>query len=107
MRQEEAARRESIDDLLYGRSDQGRVAERAERFGFLFSKAHAVALTQGAKPYADPLSGLRGVVCSDGCRPEGLVRRRRSVSGCGCVNNGLVSLAGLFRDYAASCDLHH
>ncbi|GAA1227357.1 hypothetical protein GCM10009646_14140 [Streptomyces aureus] len=33
VRQEEAARREFIDDLLYGRSDLGLLAERAERFG--------------------------------------------------------------------------
>lgn len=32
IRQEEAARREFIDDLLHGRSDLGRLAERAERF---------------------------------------------------------------------------
>ncbi len=35
VRQEEAARREFIDDLLYGRSDLGRLAERAERFGLV------------------------------------------------------------------------
>lgn len=44
IRQEEAARREFIDDLLYGRSDLGRLAERAERFGLRFSHAHAVAV---------------------------------------------------------------
>ncbi|MFI6055245.1 PucR family transcriptional regulator [Streptomyces violascens] len=44
VRQEEAARREFIDDLLYGRSDLGRLAERAERFGLRFSHAHAVAV---------------------------------------------------------------
>jgi hypothetical protein len=33
MRQEEARRREFIDDLLSGRSDPGRLAESAERFG--------------------------------------------------------------------------
>ncbi|MFD3515657.1 PucR family transcriptional regulator [Streptomyces sp. NPDC058657] len=53
VRQEEASRREFIDDLLYGRSDLGRLAERAERFGLLLSHAHAVAVAQGAAPYHD------------------------------------------------------
>ncbi|NUK06997.1 helix-turn-helix domain-containing protein [Streptomyces lunaelactis] len=53
VRQEEAARREFIDDLLYGRSDLGRLAERAERFGLLLSHAHAVAVAEGPEAYAD------------------------------------------------------
>ncbi|WP_309234302.1 PucR family transcriptional regulator [Streptomyces lunaelactis] len=53
VRQEEAARREFIDDLLYGRSDLGRLAERAERFGLLLSHAHGVAVAQGGEPYDD------------------------------------------------------
>ncbi|MEN8656139.1 helix-turn-helix domain-containing protein [Streptomyces sp. 21So2-11] len=53
VRQEEAARREFIDDLLHGRSDLGRLAERAERFGLLLSHAHAVAVAQGDEPYDD------------------------------------------------------
>ncbi|MER5885020.1 helix-turn-helix domain-containing protein [Streptomyces sp. NPDC001941] len=48
VRQEEAARREFIDDLLYGRSDLGRLAERAERFGLRLSRAHAVAVAAAA-----------------------------------------------------------
>ncbi|MEU5595594.1 helix-turn-helix domain-containing protein [Streptomyces sp. NPDC020298] len=51
VRQEEAARREFIDDLLYGRSDLGRLAERAERFGLRLSQTHAVAVAQGPAPY--------------------------------------------------------
>ncbi|GAU67263.1 putative CdaR family transcriptional regulator [Streptomyces sp. NBRC 110611] len=51
VRQEEAARREFIDDLLYGRSDLGRLAERAERFGLRFSHEHAVAVAQGPASY--------------------------------------------------------
>ncbi|MER6013239.1 PucR family transcriptional regulator [Streptomyces bluensis] len=51
VRQEEAARREFIDDLLYGRSDLGRLAERAERFGLRLSQAHAVAVAQGPVAY--------------------------------------------------------
>ncbi len=46
VRQEEADRREFIDDLLYGRSDIGRIAERAERFGLRLSQAHAVAVAR-------------------------------------------------------------
>ncbi|WP_345567176.1 PucR family transcriptional regulator [Streptomyces plumbiresistens] len=53
VRQEEAVRREFIDDLLYGRSDLGRLAERAVRFGLLLSRAHAVAVAQGGKPVED------------------------------------------------------
>ncbi|MFJ3173814.1 PucR family transcriptional regulator [Streptomyces roseus] len=51
VRQEEAARREFIDDLLYGRGGLGRLAERAERFGLRLSQAHAVAVAVGPEPY--------------------------------------------------------
>ncbi|EFL36520.1 regulator [Streptomyces viridochromogenes DSM 40736] len=53
VRQEEAARREFIDDLLYGRSDLGRLAERAERFGLRLSHAHAVAVAEGPTAYEE------------------------------------------------------
>ncbi|MFF8957836.1 PucR family transcriptional regulator [Streptomyces sp. NPDC014894] len=53
VRQEEAARREFIDDLLHGSSDLGRLLQRAERFGLLLSHAHAVAVAQGREPYDD------------------------------------------------------
>ncbi len=53
MRQEEAARREFIDDLLYGRSDPGALAERAERFGLRLARTHAVAVAAGTLPYGD------------------------------------------------------
>ncbi|WP_437065155.1 PucR family transcriptional regulator [Streptomyces sp. enrichment culture] len=61
VRQEEAARREFIDDLLYGRSDLGRLAERAERFGLLLSRAHAVAVAEGDKPVEDADPAARQV----------------------------------------------
>ncbi|ELS56624.1 PucR family transcriptional regulator [Streptomyces viridochromogenes] len=61
VRQEEAARREFIDDLLYGRSDLGRLAERAERFGLLLSRAHAVAVAQGGVPVDDTHPATRQV----------------------------------------------
>ncbi|MEU9861943.1 helix-turn-helix domain-containing protein [Streptomyces sp. NPDC047971] len=64
VRQEEAARREFIDDLLHGRSDLGRLAERAERFGLLLSHAHAVAVAQGSEPYEDGYAVSRGVESS-------------------------------------------
>ncbi|WP_020553378.1 PucR family transcriptional regulator [Embleya scabrispora] len=51
VRREEAARREFVDDLLYGRSDPGRLAERAERFGLRLARAHAVAVAVGASDY--------------------------------------------------------
>ncbi|MFD8391740.1 PucR family transcriptional regulator [Streptomyces sp. NPDC059680] len=53
VRREEAARREFIDDLLYGRSDLGRLAERAERFGLHLSRAHAVAVAEGPAAYVE------------------------------------------------------
>ncbi|MFD5815796.1 PucR family transcriptional regulator [Streptomyces sp. NPDC059618] len=53
VRHEESARREFIEDLLYGRSDLGRLAERAERFGLRLSRAHAVAVAQGPASYAE------------------------------------------------------
>ncbi|MEV6332003.1 PucR family transcriptional regulator [Streptomyces sp. NPDC051909] len=64
VRQEEAARREFVDDLLYGRSDLGRLAERAERFGLLLSHAHAVAVAEGPEPYADGYPVSRSVESS-------------------------------------------
>ncbi|POX41100.1 regulator [Streptomyces sp. Ru73] len=53
VRQEEAARREFVDDLLYGRSDLGRLAERAERFGLLLAGEHAVAVAEGPERFDD------------------------------------------------------
>lgn len=61
VRQEEAARREFIDDLLYGRSDPGTLAERAARFGLLLSHAHAVAVATGPEAYDDAHPVTRGV----------------------------------------------
>ncbi|MFF7984036.1 PucR family transcriptional regulator [Streptomyces sp. NPDC007901] len=61
VREEEAARREFIDDLLYGRSDLGRLAERAERFGLVLSRAHAVAVAQGPEAYDDAATVTRRV----------------------------------------------
>jgi DNA-binding PucR family transcriptional regulator len=53
MRQEEGERREFVDDLLYGRSDLGRLAERAQRFGLRLGRTHAVAVAAGTEKYDD------------------------------------------------------
>ncbi|MCF6523759.1 helix-turn-helix domain-containing protein [Streptomyces sp. JJ36] len=53
VRQEEGERREFIDDLLYGRSDLGRLSERAQRFGLHLGRVHAVAVATGAEKYDD------------------------------------------------------
>ncbi|SCK35028.1 hypothetical protein YWIDRAFT_06341 [Streptomyces sp. SceaMP-e96] len=59
--QEEAARREFIDDLLHGEPIWG-VSPNLERFGLCFSHthtdAHAVAVAEGTAAYseADPLA---------------------------------------------------
>lgn len=72
VRQEEAARREFIDDLLYGRSDMGKLAERAERYGLRLSYAHAVAVARGAAAYEEgdptPRSVERAMVSRFGDR---------------------------------------
>ncbi|MGV9311103.1 PucR family transcriptional regulator [Streptomyces sp. NPDC003691] len=64
VRRQEAARREFIDDLLYGRSDLGRLAARAERFGLVLSQAHAVAVAEGPEPYDDGYPVTRQVEAS-------------------------------------------
>jgi sugar diacid utilization regulator len=61
VRQQEAERREFIDDLLYGRSDLGRLAERAVRFGLVLSRAHAVAVARGPEAYDDTAPVTRQV----------------------------------------------
>jgi len=47
LHQEEAGRREFLADLLSSRSDQGRLAEHAERFGLNLACAHVVAVAEG------------------------------------------------------------
>ncbi|MET9803563.1 helix-turn-helix domain-containing protein [Streptomyces sp. NPDC006368] len=46
IRGEEATRREFVDDLLEGRTDLGRLAERAERFGLRLLGPHVVAVVR-------------------------------------------------------------
>ncbi|MER5862147.1 helix-turn-helix domain-containing protein [Kitasatospora sp. NPDC002040] len=60
LRQEEAGRREFVADLLSSRSDLGRLAEHAERFGLNLACAHIVAVADGdGYNPEDPL--VRGV----------------------------------------------
>ncbi|MFF7608220.1 helix-turn-helix domain-containing protein [Streptomyces parvulus] len=61
IRQEEAARREFIDDLLHGRGDAGQLAARAERFGLRLSRDHAVAVAEGPVAYDETDSVPRRV----------------------------------------------
>lgn len=61
VRQDEAARGEFVDDLLYGRSDPGRLAERAERFGLRLGRGHAVAVARGEDAYEDSQPVVRRV----------------------------------------------
>ncbi|MGW5349041.1 PucR family transcriptional regulator [Streptomyces sp. NPDC004031] len=44
VRRAEAERRAFVDDLLYGRSDPGRIAEQAERFGLRLAERHVVVV---------------------------------------------------------------
>ncbi|WP_336246850.1 helix-turn-helix domain-containing protein [Streptomyces cupreus] len=50
VRGEEAMRREFVDDLLDGRTDLGRLAERAERFGLRLVGPHSVAVARADSP---------------------------------------------------------
>jgi GGDEF-like domain/PucR C-terminal helix-turn-helix domain len=60
LRQEEAGRREFVADLLSSRSDLGRLAEHAERFGLNLACPHVVAVADGdGYDLEDPL--VRGV----------------------------------------------
>ncbi|MER7337332.1 helix-turn-helix domain-containing protein [Streptomyces sp. NPDC000075] len=53
VRQEEAARREFVDDLLLGRGDPGRLAERAAGRGLRPDGSHTVAVARATAPYTD------------------------------------------------------
>jgi hypothetical protein len=50
---EQLVRQEFIDDLLYGRSDLGRLAERAERFGVTLAGTHLVAVARAERAFTD------------------------------------------------------
>lgn len=53
MRQEEAQRRQFIDDLLSGRSDVGRLAETTERFGLRLAGQMTVAAVGADRSFVD------------------------------------------------------
>lgn len=60
LQREEAGRREFVADLLSSRSDLGRLAQHAERFGINLACAHVVAVADGdGYDMEDPL--VRGV----------------------------------------------
>jgi hypothetical protein len=59
--QEGAERREFIDDLLHGRSDPGRLAERADRFGLRLAASYLVAVARAAQPFTDGDARMRHV----------------------------------------------
>ncbi|MBG0832740.1 helix-turn-helix domain-containing protein [Planomonospora sp. ID67723] len=74
IRQEEAARREFVDDLLQGRAD--RLAERAEHFGLRLAESYVVAVARlsgpaaGGAPPSDP---ARARTSDGGSGPAGRV----------------------------------
>ncbi|WP_179166604.1 helix-turn-helix domain-containing protein [Streptomyces sp. CB03238] len=51
VRREEAVRREFVDDLLDGRTDLGRLVERADRFALRLAGRHRVAVARAAVPF--------------------------------------------------------
>ncbi|WP_263579052.1 helix-turn-helix domain-containing protein [Streptomyces sp. PSKA30] len=51
IRGEEATRREFVGDLLEGRTDLGRLAERAERFGLRLVGPHRVAVARAGRAF--------------------------------------------------------
>lgn len=51
IRRDEAMRREFVGDLLHGRTDLGRLAERAERFGLRLVGPHRVAVARAATAF--------------------------------------------------------
>jgi sugar diacid utilization regulator len=60
LRREESGRREFLADLLSSRSDPGRLAEHAQRFGLNLAGAHVVAVAEGdGYDIEDPV--VRGV----------------------------------------------
>ncbi|GAA0555315.1 CdaR family transcriptional regulator [Saccharopolyspora erythraea NRRL 2338] len=61
LRQEEAARREFIDDLFYGRGDPGSLAERAQRFGLRLAEAHIVSIVKSDEPIDETTHVLHDV----------------------------------------------
>ncbi|WP_449063569.1 helix-turn-helix domain-containing protein [Planomonospora algeriensis] len=68
IRQEEAARREFVDDLLHGRAD--RLAERAEHFGLRLAESYVVAVARPAMSVRAVGTGSGGTG-SGGVRPDG------------------------------------
>jgi hypothetical protein len=66
IRQEEAARREFVDDLLHGRAD--RLAERAEHFGLRLAESYVVAVARPAGPVRAGRTGSDGKEAAPGVK---------------------------------------
>ncbi|MEB3366561.1 PucR family transcriptional regulator [Saccharopolyspora mangrovi] len=58
LRQEEAARREFIDDLFHGSTDLGTMAERAQRFGLRLAESHVVIVIEGDLAFHESTQAL-------------------------------------------------
>ncbi|MGK5640975.1 PucR family transcriptional regulator [Streptomyces sp. URMC 126] len=76
VRQEEAARREFIDDLLHGRGDLGLLSERAEHVGLRLARTQAVAVAAGPEPFRDLHGTARQVEAAFGARFPSLAEHR-------------------------------
>jgi DNA-binding PucR family transcriptional regulator len=61
IRQEEASRREFVDDLLYGRADLGRLAERAQRFGLRLSDAYTAIVASAGEELTETSARVRSI----------------------------------------------
>jgi sugar diacid utilization regulator len=61
IRQEEAVRREFIDDLLLGTSDLIGLADRAVRFGLQLAGGHTVAVARADLPFTDSDDSTRRI----------------------------------------------
>ncbi|MEV4713977.1 helix-turn-helix domain-containing protein [Micromonospora sp. NPDC049374] len=57
-RRDHTARREFIDDLLYGHGHPGRLAERAHRFAVQLAGRHQVIVARAATGFTDPVLDL-------------------------------------------------
>ncbi|TDD55272.1 PucR family transcriptional regulator [Saccharopolyspora elongata] len=61
LRQEDTARREFIDDLFYGRSEPGSMAERAQRFGIRLAEGHIAIIIEGDQPLRESSQAIGAV----------------------------------------------
>ncbi|WP_310914167.1 PucR family transcriptional regulator [Lipingzhangella rawalii] len=57
----ETARQEFLDDLLYGRGDEGELASRAERFGLRLATQHRASVARAQPPFSPDDPRVRSV----------------------------------------------